>query len=121
MQIYEYWLDDALNNFQGMGIGNAPGVDSAILNLLLSLGWLGTIFYMGGMLLLLFELFQCSESRLDPFASTARAIALGIFFQLILGSVMIEIPGVVLWGFLGMGMAARKYYQYQPTEGFKEG
>ena len=121
MQIYEYWLDDALNNFQGMGIGNAPGVDSAILNLLLSLGWLGTIFYMGGMLLLLFELFQCSESRLDPFASTARAIALGIFFQLILGSVMIEIPGVVLWGFLGMGMAARKYYQYQPTHGFKEG
>ncbi len=112
-EIYNTFLSSALTSFLGKGIGGMPGLDSGVLDMLFALGWLGTIFYMGGIILLLFELFQGSESRFDLFASTARAIPTGIFFQLILGPVMLGLPGLILWSFLGIGMAARKYYQHQ--------
>lgn len=111
---YNIALSRALTNFVGDGVGADQGLlDSAILDMLLSLGWLGTIFYMGGMLLLLFKLLLSPETRLDPFASTAHAIVLGIFFQLAFGSVMLGLPGMILWGFSGIGLAARKYYRHQ--------
>lgn len=114
-------IDKALTNFQGDGIGTAGKFsDNALLTILFSLGWFGTIFYMGGMLLLLFELFQASEMSFDSFACTARAIAFGVFVQLIFGSVMLEGPGVVLWGFLSTGIAARKYHQHQRSARFQQ-
>lgn len=117
---YKQNLDNALTSYVGKGIGGMAGTDSAILDMLFALGWLGTIFYLGGMLLLIFKLFQGYESCFDPFASIARAITIGVFFELGLGSVMLGLPGVVLWGFLGVGMAARNYYQYQLNNGSKQ-
>lgn len=115
---YGTWLSYALSNFLGDGIGDKSGlfdgaIDSAILDILISLGWLGTIFYVGGLLLLLFELFQDSHLSFDSFASNTRAITLGMFIQLPFGSVMIGLPGMILWGFLGLGLAATKYYRHQ--------
>ncbi len=109
---FEYLIGTALRSFHGEGIGGT-GYDSAILRLLLRLGWLGTIFYMSGMLLLLFSLFQSSESKLDPFVGSARAITLGMFAQIPLGTPMLGVRGVILWGFLSIGLAARNYYQHQ--------
>ncbi|MCA1994309.1 MAG: O-antigen ligase domain-containing protein, partial [Coleofasciculus sp. S288] len=109
----------ALSELLGKGVGHVINSDSlgsndsGILTLLFSLGWLGTIPYLGGLILLLFSVFQSSEGRFDPFMSAARAISLGVFVQLGLGSVMLGLIGVLLWGFLGMAMAAHKYYQHQ--------
>lgn len=80
-----------------------------------ALGWFGAIPYLGGMILLLYNLFQGSEGRNDSFASASRSISLGIFSQLIFSSLMLGLAGIVLWGFIGMGMAAKKYHQHQLT------
>jgi hypothetical protein len=39
-----------------------------------------------------------------------------MFAQLIFGSVMLGVMGVVFWGFAGTAMAARMYYENQPGE-----
>lgn len=114
--IYGDGLNSALTNFLGEGMGGGAG-DSGLLSTLLTLGLLGTIFYCGGMLLMIFSLFQGSETRLDQFASTARAIVVSVFAMLPMGNTIVGVSGVIFWGFLGIGMAARRYHQTQsPVE-----
>ncbi len=103
-------IDDALNSYLGGGIGGPPH-DSGILSSLLDLGWFGTCFYFTGVLLLLFTLFQGSEARSDQFASAARAIAVSAFIQLPLGRPHVEVQGMIMWGFISLGIAAKKYHQ----------
>lgn len=121
---YNEKLNLALSNLLGNGIGsvyvvNDRGVlepvvwDSGILDTFFTLGWFGAIPYLGGIALLVINLFRGQEGRSDTFLSAARAIGLGIFAQLWLGSNMLGLSGVVLWGFFGVGMAARRYYQHQ--------
>ena len=105
------------------GIGRGLGVvveseylgshDSGILTMLFSLGWMGTIPYATGMFLIFFQLFQGAEVQFDTFASAARAIAFGIFAQIGLNVSMVGVVGMVLWGFLGAGLAASRYYAHR--------
>ena len=116
-ETYGLLLMPALTSVLGYGFGNVPDfgrpLDSTILSTLFTLGWIGTLLYMGGWLLLAFGLFRKPASRNDPFISTARAIVIGGLFMFPLGHVTIGLPGAVLWGFLGIGIAAQKYYHYQ--------
>ncbi|NJL20665.1 MAG: O-antigen ligase domain-containing protein [Leptolyngbyaceae cyanobacterium SM1_3_5] len=117
-EIYEYWLKKALVSFIGGGTGGVTRsgevtLDSAVLDLLLSLGWFGTLFYVGGLAALFLRLLLGANVRHDPFSSTARAIAISVVCQLPLGSVMLGFQGIILWSFLGIGIAAQKYDSYQ--------
>jgi O-antigen ligase len=109
--IYEANLGKALNSQLGLGLGGTwESVDSAVIDTLLSLGWIGTLLYVGGLIALLFKLYQRSESKANTFASASKAICLSIFFMLLFSSLMLALPGTVLWVFLGMGTAADTYY-----------
>jgi hypothetical protein len=116
-QNYDRFLNYALANVLGDGIGNNPALlDSQILELLINLGWLGTLFYASGFLVLLLKLILDSKLRTDAFASTARAITIGMVAQIGLGSVVSGLPGVILWGFMGAGLAAQRYHQQQTAK-----
>jgi hypothetical protein len=117
-ETYSTLLGTALTSFFGEGIGGSSH-DSAILGMLLNLGWLGTIFYMGGMLLLVFSLFQGSEGNSDLFVGTTRAIVMSALVRLPVNSPMLGVNGVILWGFLGLGMAAKKYYWHRSIADIK--
>lgn len=129
-EIYENGLNRALSNGLGNGIGNtfiiSDGkletviIDSGILDMFFTLGWFGTIPYLGGMLLILFNLFQYSEFRFDPFMSAARAISISCFITLPGGSGMLGFSGMIFWSFLAITMAAHKYYWHQRTTRLKE-
>jgi len=111
---YEGNLNRALSEWIGKGLGGSgEHIDSAILDTLFSLGWPGTIFYVGGLLFLLINLFLQSEGGSDSFASAARGICLSIFVMLIFSSLMLGITGIVFWGFLGIGNAANRYNKHQ--------
>ena len=118
-RLYNVVLGEAISEFIGKGNGNLESIDSGIIEMLLTLGWMGTIPYMGGIVLLLCSLFQGSQSSSDPFASAARAIVVGFLPMLAGSNVIIGISGMVFWGFLGLGMAANKYHQHQRIIGFK--
>ncbi len=109
---YDRALGTALFEPIGNGLG-LPGVDSAVVDLFLAMGWVGAIPYLSGVALLLFKLSQCIERRFDTFVSAASAISLSSLSLVLLGNPLIEFPGVILWSFLGIALAAHKYYQYQ--------
>jgi len=111
--LYGLVLNEALSEFIGKGNGTLQPIDSGIIELLLTLGWMGAIPYISGLLLSFYTLFQASKSRSDPFASAARAIVVG-FVPMVAGSnVIAGISGMIFWGFMGVGMAAIKYNRHQ--------
>ena len=101
-----YWFSihvgNALTSWLGEGIGGKI-YDWGIFTPLFVLGWLGTIFYLSGVLLLLLRLYIGTEDRSDAFISIARAVAIANFVMLPLGNPTLEVQGVIFWGFLGMG------------------
>ena len=111
--LYGKTLNLALSEVIGKGNGTLQPIDSGIIELLLTLGWMGAIPYIGGLLLIFYSLFQPSKSKSDPFGSAARAIVVGFLPMLAGSNVIVGISGMVFWGFLGLGMAANKYQQHQ--------
>jgi hypothetical protein len=84
--------------------------DNGFLVMLLALGWMGTIPYLLGVGLLLIIVFQHYPVS-DVFASTARAIAVSTFMvQIGLNPVTKGEFAMTFWGFMGISMAACKYY-----------
>jgi hypothetical protein len=131
---YERNLGLALTNSFGNGLGNiwkvnektgqieVVVIDSGILDMFFTLGWLGAIPYMGGLILMIITVSQYTEARFDSFVSAARAIAISSCSQLIIGSGMLSVSGMILWGFFAICMAAHKYYQNpqnSPDQGLK--
>jgi hypothetical protein len=123
-EIYERDLNLALSNGLGNGFGgswfiNKKGqlevivIDSGILDTFFTLGWVGAIPYLSGLILIIYTVTQYTEARFDSFVSAARAIGLSCFPQMMMGSAMLGMAGMVLWGFLAITMAAHKYYQHQ--------
>jgi hypothetical protein len=123
--IYDKSLSVALSNTLGNGFGGGLKInektgrieifviDSGILDTFFTLGWFGAVPYLGGLILMIYQTLQYTESRFDSFISVSRAIGVSVFCQLIIGSGMLGVSGIILWGFLGMAMAGHKYYQHQ--------
>ena len=112
----------ALSSLSGRGLGgtwrvNEVGrlervaLDSGILEMFFTLGWIGAIPYLGSLLLLMYSLFSDHAVQGDPFLAVCRAATLSIFSILALGPFMLGTSGMAMWGFLGLGIAGRKYYQ----------
>jgi hypothetical protein len=106
---YQKFYDSALTNFVGYGLGSSR-FDGALLTMHWQLGWLGTIPYLIGTLLILSNLFQPFYNRADTFFLVVRAIILSILPQLLFGNLMLDVNGMIFWSFLGIGAAAQKYY-----------
>ncbi|MFN6558316.1 MAG: O-antigen ligase domain-containing protein [Nostoc sp. ChiSLP01] len=121
-QSYDKNLSLALSNALGNGLGNiwkvnektgqieVVVIDSGILDMFFTLGWFGASFYMGGLILLIISVSKYGEGRFDSFISAARAIGISSATQLVIGSGMLSVAGMILWGFLAMAMAGHKYY-----------
>jgi hypothetical protein len=116
---YANLLNDALGEIEGHGVGyvisdaTIGGNDSGILTLLLTLGWFGTIPYLAGMTLLVFNAMQIRQAAIDPFVGACRAIVLATISQISLNTVMLAPFGIVMWGFMGLTAAARLHEAQQ--------
>jgi hypothetical protein len=121
---YDRDLNIALSQFLGRGMGSTWVVnplngqlerivlDSGILDSFFTLGWAGTIFYMGGLITLLGKSFRDKDREDQAFTAVSRSISLGIVAQLGLSSLMIGFSGMVLWSFVGISMAAQNYHTH---------
>ena len=116
---YQRLLGQAFSSVPGQGLGfviedsSIGSRDSGLLDLWFKLGWLGSLPYLLGLGLLFVSLFSTTVSRFDLFASAARAIAVGAFFQIGFNVVTTAQFGLLLWAFLGIGLAARLYHTRQ--------
>jgi O-Antigen ligase len=78
--------------------------DSTILEFLYSLGWVGSLVYGVGLVLLAFQMKLAQRN--DSFVVSAKAILVGFAAQCLLNSVMIGVLGFMVWTFASMCMAA---------------
>lgn len=102
----------AMTSVIGDGLGGGS-IDSAIFATLFNLGWLGTLPYMGSILILVWKLFQNSPGARDPFVGVARAIVITVIVRMPLNGSNTGASGLLLWTFLALGLAANQYYQYE--------
>lgn len=90
--------------------------DSTVLEFLYSLGWVGSLVYGVGLVLLAFQMKLADRN--DSFVVSAKAILVGFAAQCLLNSVMIGVLGFMVWTFASMCMAAgdRADATGRPTE-----
>jgi hypothetical protein len=121
----------ALSGALGQGMGGTfkvvdgraerVALDSGVLEIFFTLGWFGAIPYLGGLLLLILSQFQGDEHRIDRFCAASRSITTSYLASLFLGPFMTGVSGLCLWGFLGLSVAARKYYLSEKFSQFPVG
>ncbi len=100
-------------NSHGLDTETVSGSDNGLLQIFVSLGWLGFIPYLTGIIILFAKLFHNSPSRRDIFAVTARSIALASLMRIFTSTVAHSEYAMPVWGFLGIAMAAHQYNRFQ--------
>jgi hypothetical protein len=93
----------------GVGdLGENAAFDSGILEIPYLLGWPGTVLYIGGLVWILFYVFHGKNSE-DLFAVASRGIVVGTLAQLPFNDKTDGLPGMVLWTFIGLAIAAEAH------------
>lgn len=87
------------------------GNDMGFYAILANFGWIGTIPYLVGILLILHKLFWKFSANFDMFALSARAIVFASVIRVMTSSILIYEFAFPLWFFIGLAMAAHKYHQ----------
>lgn len=103
-------LNAALAQLVGRGMSNR-GVDNGFIELLLVLGWIGTITYLVGCIGLLLKIAQIPK-ELDSFVNVSQAICFCMAAQIVFGVPFKGIGGVVFWVFGGLALAADEYQKH---------
>lgn len=78
--------------------------DSSILEILYSLGWMGSLIYLLGLAALVFQALRAGND--DTLVTSSKAILVGFAAQFLLNSVLIGILGFMVWTFASMSLAA---------------
>jgi hypothetical protein len=94
---------DTLHNTEGDDDIIGPH-DSSMLELLYSLGWIGTLIYTLGLGSLGLQLFRANSD--SPFVLSAHAILVGFLAQSLLNSIFLGVLGFMVWTFASMSLAA---------------
>lgn len=92
---------------QGLGV---PGLDSAFLDVLTAMGWLGGIPFISGLILILFKITQSLKMHFDTFLSACSAISLASLGMLIFNNIFTGVQGIFFWSFIGISLAGNRYY-----------
>ena len=125
LQLYrDYFRTAASDNITGSGIGSTnlatklsnngklgdTGViDSGLIEVLYVFGWVGTLLYLGGVLLALASVRAGPAARSDPFVAAAAAIAVACFVQIVFFNPFGGGVGMLFWSFVGLAVAAQRY------------
>jgi hypothetical protein len=125
VEFYEEFLPQALLNPVGEGLGSTglgtklsaeklgelgenASFDSGVLELPYLFGWLGTTLYVSGLAWLLYYALRSRRSE-DLFAVASLGVVVGILVQLPFNDKTDGLPGMLLWSFIGLAIAAESY------------
>lgn len=127
VELYNELVPEALFNPVGEGLGSTGlgsklntdgavagdnaqivGVDSGVLEIPYDLGWPGSALYVGGLIWLLYYAFRSRNSD-DFFAVGCCGIVIGMLAQLPFNDKTDGLPGMLLWSFICLAIAAETY------------
>lgn len=109
LDIYERGLEAVLAEPIGQGLGRIVSeelIDSAFLDMFLTLGWPGALLYLAGLFLFIIQIVVQGRRQSDPFVAAATAIVLAVTPLLLIASHMIEAAGVLFWAMMSFPLAA---------------
>jgi hypothetical protein len=101
----------ALTEVVGEGFSN-ENIDSGIIEMLLSLGWIGTSLYLAGLTKILSKIISSDGYDSDSFMASSRAICISLLGQIVFGVSFKGIGGMPFWAFAGTILAASKHMEY---------
>lgn len=110
--IYQNSLEFVTTNFVGTGIGGDHlqlGFDSAVLEILVGFGWIGSIAYILGIFLIIYKVFSDETYYLDKFSASFRAVIVMNLSCAFLVPINRGLPATILWSFLGISLASINY------------
>ena len=93
--------------------GSTRNLDSGILAVFVSLGWLGAALYLGGIGIMLRDIMRRRNWSQDQFVIIVTGVAISYLTLLIMANQLLAIKGIIVWSFLSFGLAARNYYDEQ--------
>ena len=102
-------IGTALTSVVGEGAGGST-FDSAFLSLLINFGWIGTLPYITGLLMLAVTSLQMCKRYSDEFFYAAYAIFLSSIVRLPVNVPVLAASGCMLWGAMGLTIAGATYY-----------
>jgi O-antigen ligase/polysaccharide polymerase Wzy-like membrane protein len=85
----------------------ARDLDSGIIDIFVSLGWVGALLVGFGMVTMVLRLLRRREAPDDHFAAAARGIVLGLLGAILSLNTLAGLAGAVFWGALGLALAAQ--------------
>jgi hypothetical protein len=117
--VYARGLRDLGSKPLGDGIGNfgvaaklhsddVVNYDSGVFEILFSLGWLGSLLFIGGLALLIRET-VFAPTPTDAFEPLLHALALSYLAMLFFSNMLIGVTGMIFWTALGLALAARNH------------
>ncbi|TYQ26054.1 O-antigen ligase domain-containing protein [Pseudanabaena sp. UWO310] len=119
--IYKDFFENGIFNFMGDGIGVNDTVDAGILSLILDLGWIGALPYTASILLCAITLFKnLGKYRNDLFITTCCSVLVKSFAFFLATRVTAGIHGIIIWSFIGIGLAGQRYWNHQQSLQFNE-
>lgn len=124
--VYARGLRDIGRKPMGDGIGNfgvaaklsgedVVNYDSGVFEILFSLGWLGALLFVGGLVLLIRQTVFAGRP-VDPFEPLLHATALSYLFMLLFSNLLIGVTGMIFWAVLGLALGARVHARGGATD-----
>jgi hypothetical protein len=115
LDMYGALLDQSVHSPTGFGLSNEvmwhnTAIDSGIIALLFSLGWLGTLLFAVGILHLLLKS-GCRYKCHDVSVLVVRSIMIALLAQILSGNVFVGVTGAMFWIFAGMHLAVLRRSQ----------
>lgn len=114
MEMYRILGRDVIENPFGQGlqvseVSRGIAVDSGILLMLFSFGWIGTFIFAAGILCVLART-GFGNKKKDEFRVALKAGMIGLVAQLIGGNIFVGVSGAMFWMFAGMYLASGRYH-----------
>ena len=121
MHMYQTRAINIIKNPVGEGLGFIGGgsrneagatrnLDSGILALFASLGWLGTLLYVSGIVVMVRDIMRGRRWAQDQFVIIVTGVALSYLVLMVMANQVLSIKGIIVWTFLSFSLGARNLY-----------
>jgi thiol:disulfide interchange protein len=91
-----------------MSKGEVVSFDSGVFAVLLTLGWIGSLVYVGGLIWLLIRIFRSERHVEDLLVTTLTGIVFAFMGMMIFLNQLNGVTGVVLWPLLSLALVTVK-------------
>jgi hypothetical protein len=95
--------------------GEVRSFDSGVFAVLLTLGWFGSLLYVGGVCWLLFRLLMADGKRAPPFVTTLSAVVFAFMSMMLFLNQLNGVTGVIVWPLLGLASTVVRTRQSPST------